>query len=138
MRSLAAEGRTVIVSSHLMSEMALTADHVIVIGLGRLIRDESMASFINSSSRGSVLVRSPDAARFAAVLAEAGATVSPIDELGPGALDVAGLGVERVGELAAEHLVVLHELTPRRASLEEAFIELTSDSVEFHASGKVA
>jgi ABC-2 type transport system ATP-binding protein len=138
MRSLAAEGRTVFVSSHLMSEMALTADHVIVIGLGKLIRDESMATFIDSSSRGSVLVRTPDEARFSAILAGAGATVNQIDELGRRALDVDGLDVERIGELAAEHGVILHELTPRRASLEEAFMELTSDSVEFHATGKVA
>jgi ABC-2 type transport system ATP-binding protein len=135
MRSLAAEGRTVFVSSHLMSEMALTADHVIVIGRGRLIRDESMTAFIDSSSGRRVKVRTPDRERLADLLRAVGATVEPGDE---GSLDVGGVDAARVGEIAASAGVVLHELTPIRASLEEAFMELTQESVEFHAAGAVA
>ncbi len=131
MRDLASVGRTVFVSSHLMSEMALTADHVIVIGRGRLIRDESMSSFIDSSSTRSVLVRSPEAARLGALVRDAGATVRSDDS---GALALVGIEAARVGEIAAAAGIVLHELAPQRASLEEAFMELTSDSVEFHAS----
>jgi ABC-2 type transport system ATP-binding protein len=125
--------------------MALTADHVIVIGLGKLIRDESVSSFINSSSRGSVLVRSPAHARLSALLVDAGADVSPAEvrdggggDDGADRLEVVGLDAAQIGEIAAASGVVLHELTPQRASLEEAFMELTQDSVEFHASGKVA
>jgi ABC-2 type transport system ATP-binding protein len=135
MRDLAAQGRTVFVSSHLMSEMALTADHVIVIGRGRLIRDESVNEFVNSSSKGSVRVRSPHADQLTAALRRAGGTVH-LD--GDGAFDVTGLEASRIGEIAAAAGLVLHELTPHRASLEEAFMELTQDSVEFHASGQVA
>ncbi|HET6964254.1 MAG TPA: ABC transporter ATP-binding protein [Acidimicrobiales bacterium] len=134
MRDLAGEGRTVFVSSHLMSEMALTADHVIVIGRGRLIRDESMSEFVNSSSRTSVVVRTPDAERLGTAVREAGGTVAPDNT---GALVVTGLGSPIIGELAAEAGIVLHELSPRRASLEEAFMELTQDSIEFHAAGEV-
>ena len=132
MRDLAARGRTVFVSSHLMSEMALTADHVIVIGRGKLIRDESVAQFIDSSSKGSVRVRSPQADRLAAVLREAGASAE-VDNTG--ALIVTGMESAAIGEAAADAGVVLHELAPQRASLEEAFMELTSESVEFHATG---
>jgi ABC-2 type transport system ATP-binding protein len=135
MRGLAAEGRTVFVSSHLMSEMALTADHLVVIGRGRLIRDEGVNDFVASSSRQSVRVRSPQAAELAAHLQAAGATVRPLTD---GLSEVTGLDAAAVGELAAAHGVVLHELTPEKASLEEAFMELTSDTVEFHASGAVA
>jgi ABC-2 type transport system ATP-binding protein len=133
MRDLAAQGRTVFVSSHLMSEMALTADHVIVIGRGKLIRDESISSFINSSSKGSVRVVTPQAQQLAAVIREAGGTVEPDNT---GALEVTGLTAAEVGQMAASSGVVLHELTPHRASLEEAFMELTQDSVEFHAAGQ--
>jgi ABC-2 type transport system ATP-binding protein len=135
MKALAAEGRCVFVSSHLMSEMALTADHVIVIGRGKLIRDESITEFINSSSRGSVRVASPEIGRLATLLTQAGATLTGGSD---GAVDVYGLEAARIGELAAGGGVVLHELTPHRASLEEAYMELTQDSVEFHATGKVA
>ena len=134
MRALAAEGRTVFVSSHLMSEMSLTADHLIVIGKGKLIRDESITQFVESSSRHSVRVRSPQLDRLEEVLKRAGASLSSDD----GALDVHGLEAAAIGELAASNGVVLHELTPKRASLEEAFMELTRDSVEFHATGQVA
>jgi ABC-2 type transport system ATP-binding protein len=135
MKALAAEGRSVFVSSHLMSEMALTADHVIVIGRGKLIRDESINAFINSSSRRSVRVASPEVERLAGLLTQAGATLTGSAD---GALDVYGLDAARIGELAAGGGIVLHELTPHRASLEEAYMELTQDSVEFHATGKVA
>ena len=134
MRALAAEGRTVFVSSHLMSEMSLTADHLIVIGKGKLIRDESITQFVESSSRHSVRVRSPQLDRLEEVLKRAGASLSSDD----GALDVHGLEAAAIGELAASNGVVLHELTPKRASLEEAFMELTRDSVEFHATGQVS
>jgi ABC-2 type transport system ATP-binding protein len=135
MRALAGEGRTVLVSSHLMSEMALTADHLIVIGRGRLIRDEGVNDFVASSSRQAVRVRSPQGAELVAHLQAAGATVRPLTD---GLIEVLGLDAARIGELAAANSIVLHELTPEKASLEEAFMELTSDSVEYHASGAVA
>ncbi|MEU4539205.1 ATP-binding cassette domain-containing protein [Streptosporangium sp. NPDC023825] len=128
MRDLAAEGRTVLVSSHLMSEMALTADHLIVIGRGRLIADIGLEAFMRSNSRGTVLVRTPDAEEFAHRLRDAGATVRPGTE---GALVVAGMESAEIGKIAMVHGVVLHELTPHRTSLEEAYMELTRDSVEF-------
>jgi ABC-2 type transport system ATP-binding protein len=135
MRALAAEGRTVLVSSHLMSEMALTADHLIVIGRGKLIRDEGVEDFVQSSSRQSVRVRTPRAEDLAAHLRAEGADVCPLPD---GMLEVVGADAATIGELAASHGIALHELTPQRASLEEAFMELTSDSVEYHASGAVA
>ena len=134
MRDLAAEGRTVFVSSHLMSEMALTADHVIVIGRGRLIRDESVSDFVNSSSKTSVLVRSPKADSLTQLLGASGGAVTTDNT---GALVVTGLDAPRIGELAASVGIVLHELAPQRASLEEAFMELTQESVEFHAAGEL-
>jgi ABC-2 type transport system ATP-binding protein len=127
MRQLAGEGRTVLVSSHLMSEMAQTADHLIVIGRGSLIADASTQDFIARSSDRSVLVRTPDA-RLSDLLAANGAEVKPEPD---GALGVTGLEAARIGELAAGAGIVLHELTPRLASLEEAFMELTADSVEY-------
>ena len=134
MRDLAADGRTVFVSSHLMSEMALTADHVIVIGRGRMIRDESMSEFVNSSSRTTVVVRTPQPDALVGAVTGAGGSVTKDNT---GALVVSGLDAPRIGELAAAGGVVLHELAPQRASLEEAFMELTQDSVEFHATGQV-
>ncbi len=128
MRQFAAEGRTVLVSSHLMSEMAQTADHLIVIGRGRLIADSSTQEFIQRSSERSVLVRTPDAARLGELISGDGGTVTPEPD---GALGVTGLEAPRIGELAASAGIVLHELTPRLASLEEAFMELTASSVEF-------
>jgi ABC-2 type transport system ATP-binding protein len=129
LRGLAAEGRTVFVSSHLMSEIAVTADHLIVIGKGRLIADSSTAAFIEQSSEGSVLVRSPDARALAPLLERQGATVSTNADV----LTARHLPAPRIGELAAQQGFVLHELTPQRASLEEAFMELTRDSVEYRA-----
>ncbi|MGH9106393.1 MAG: ATP-binding cassette domain-containing protein [Acidimicrobiales bacterium] len=130
MRALASQGRTVFVSSHLMSEMALTADHLIVIGKGRLIADSSVDEFVRGSSGCSVLVKSPDTALLAPRLENAGATVDIRPE---GVLMVAGLEAPAIGRLAAECSAVLYELTPQEASLEEAFMELTRESVEFQA-----
>ncbi|MFJ8280356.1 ABC transporter ATP-binding protein [Streptomyces griseoviridis] len=130
MKSLAAQGRTVFVSSHLMSEMALTADHLVVIGQGRLLADTSMADFIAHNSRGYVRVRSPQRERLLDVLRAEGVTVVEADG---GALEVDGAQAARIGELAARHQLTLHELSPQQASLEEAFMGLTAESVEYHA-----
>ncbi|MFJ3899368.1 MULTISPECIES: ABC transporter ATP-binding protein [unclassified Streptomyces] len=130
MKSLAAQGRTVFVSSHLMSEMALTADHLVVIGQGRLLADTSMADFIHQNSRSYVRIRTPQRERLLDVLHQAGITVV---ESGSGALEVDGGKSEQIGELAASHQLVLHELSPQQASLEEAFMQLTAESVEYHA-----
>ncbi|MCG5217405.1 ATP-binding cassette domain-containing protein [Streptosporangium soli] len=125
MRDLAAEGRTVLVSSHLMSEMALTAHHLVVIGRGRLVADTPLDDF---AATATVLVRTPDAAALAALLTAHGADVDP----GPGGvLLVTGMDAPGIGELAAADGLVLYELTPGRASLEEAFMELTRDTVEY-------
>ncbi|MHB1710747.1 MAG: ABC transporter ATP-binding protein [Acidimicrobiales bacterium] len=132
MRTLAAEGRTVLVSSHLMSEMALTADHLVVIGRGRLIADTSVEEFVSRSSQQSVLVRSRDDDGLARRLVETGAGVS---RPATGGLDVTGITSADVGELAAAAGIVLHELSPQRASLEEAFMEMTTDSVEYATNG---
>jgi ABC-2 type transport system ATP-binding protein len=158
MKQLAAEGRTVFVSSHLMNEMAVTADHLIVIGRGRLIADCSTQEFIERSSEKSVLVRTPDPARLAALITAEGGNVKEASEppsadrtaaggIGPSGsgvppgstvspqasttIVVTGMPAPRVGELAASGSIVLHELTPQLASLEEAFIELTADSLEY-------
>ncbi|MET8097403.1 ABC transporter ATP-binding protein [Streptomyces sp. NPDC005236] len=130
MKSLASQGRTVFVSSHLMSEMSLTADHLVVIGQGRLLADTSMADFIKQNSRSYVRVRSPQRERLLNVLKGAGITVV---QTGSGALEVDDGRPEHIGELAAQHQIVLHELSPQQASLEEAFMQLTAESVEYHA-----
>ena len=137
MRTLAAEGRTVLVSSHLMSEMALTADHLLVIGKGRLIADTSVDDFVRSSSQQSVHVRSPQAVELAARCREAGATVTDPTDPGtdPDVIEITGMDSAEVGKLAAAGGIVLFELIPVRASLEEAFMELTRDSVEYQAAG---
>jgi ABC-2 type transport system ATP-binding protein len=138
MRSLAAEGRTVFVSSHLMSEMENTADHLIVIGRGRLIADCSMAEFIARGTGHAVLVRTPQPDGLARAVTAAGGTVAP---MGQGDLEVRGLPPDRIGDLALASGIALHHLAPARASLEEAFMELTADSVEYHAgvpAGSVA
>jgi ABC-2 type transport system ATP-binding protein len=131
-RRLAGEGRTVLVSSHLMSEMALTADHVVVIGRGRLIADTTMPELVERFQRG-VLVRAADQRTLTGVLRAEGASVSEEE----GGLSVSGLSPARIGELALAGGIALRELTPRSASLEEAFMELTGESVEFGA-GKAA
>ncbi|MFF7727360.1 ATP-binding cassette domain-containing protein [Streptomyces sp. NPDC008001] len=130
MKNLASQGRTVFVSSHLMSEMALTADHLIVIGQGRLLADTSMADFIKQNSRSYVRLRSPEAERLLDVLAGAGITAVTTAD---GHLEVDGTEAAQLGELAARHRLVLHELSPQQASLEEAFMQLTAESVEYHA-----
>ncbi|MCF6524929.1 ABC transporter ATP-binding protein [Streptomyces sp. JJ36] len=130
MKELAAEGRTVFVSSHLMSEMALTADHLVVIGQGRLLADTTMAEFIASHSRTYVRLRSPEPERLRDVLHAEGL---PPQTAADGSLQVEGAPADRLGELAAEHRIVLHELSPQQASLEEAFMRLTAGAVEYHA-----
>jgi ABC-2 type transport system ATP-binding protein len=128
LQSLAAEGRTVFVSSHLMSEMALTAEQVIIIGKGRLLADVPVAEMIARASGTVVRVRTPQAARLRELLATPGVTVA---EDGPDRLEVTGLSSDEIGLLAADHQIPLFELTPVHASLEEAFMDLTRDSVEF-------
>ena len=130
MKALAAEGRTVFVSSHLMSEMENTADHLLVIGRGKLIADCTVEDFITANSQQRVRVRTPQQEQLSKVLAAAGGTVR--DE-GDGSIIVSGLGAGQVGDLAFESSVRLHELAPVQASLEQAFMELTAGSVEFHA-----
>ncbi|MEV4628135.1 ATP-binding cassette domain-containing protein [Micromonospora sp. NPDC049523] len=132
-RRLAAEGRTVFLSSHLMTEMENTADQLVVIGRGRLIAAESLRSFAARSTRLSVLVSTPQAAELTAVLTAAGANVEPEGSAGSEKLAVTGLPAERIGVLALDNRIVLHELTTRTASLEEAFMELTAASVEYLA-----
>jgi len=128
MKYLAGQGRTVFVSSHLMNEMALTADHLIVIGRGRLIADCATEEFIARSSQRSVLVKSPDATQLTELITAEGGLVTADNGQ---ALTVGGLPAPRIGELAAREGLILHELTPQLASLEEAFMELTRDSVEY-------
>ncbi|KPC71362.1 ABC transporter ATP-binding protein [Streptomyces coelicoflavus] len=130
MKSLAAEGRAVLVSSHLMNEMAVTADHLVVIGRGRLVADCSTEEFIERSTEQSVLVRTTDGTRLAELLKGKGATVTTT---GDGDLDVTGLEASRIAELAAAEGLVLHEISTRRGSLEDAFMELTKDAVEYDA-----
>ena len=130
LKDLAAEGRTVFVSSHLMSEMALTAEHLIVIGRGRLIADTSVTEFIARASAGQVKVRSPQAALLGELLAGPDVTVTNAEE---GTLFVSGLNSDRIGQIASDNGVTLFELAPKQASLEEAFMELTGDSVEYRA-----
>lgn len=131
MKGLAAEGRTIFVSSHLMSEMALTADHLVVIGQGKLLADLSMSDFIQQNSRSYVRLRSPQQERLKDVLHGAG--IDAVSVPATGTLEIDGVPAERLGELAAQHQIVLHELSPQRASLEEAFMRMTADSVEYHA-----
>jgi ABC-2 type transport system ATP-binding protein len=137
MKQLASEGRTILVSSHLMNEMAVTADYVIVIGRGRLITEARTEDVIARSTNKSVRVRSPDAARLAELITAAGGKVTPDPSAaadGAGVLTVSGLEAARIGEIAASRGIVLHELTPL-GSLEEAFMELTSGSLEFGTHG---
>ena len=128
LRQLASEGRTVFVSSHLMSEMAQTAEHLIVIGRGKLLADMSVEEFVRSASKRSVRVRSPDASRLKDLLVGPDVEVKAGE---PSILEISGLSSEQIGETAAANRIVLYELTPQEASLEEAFMELTRDEVEF-------
>jgi ABC-2 type transport system ATP-binding protein len=131
MKALAAEGRTVFVSSHLMSEMENTADHLIVIGRGRLVSDCSVQEFIDNNSELSIRVRTPELDKLAGVLSDKGATVV---RDGEEALLVRRLGMSEIGDLAFDNQIRVHELSPIQASLEQAFMELTKESVEYHAA----
>jgi ABC-2 type transport system ATP-binding protein len=130
MRTMAGEGRTVFVSSHLLAEMANTADRLVVIGRGRLIAATTMADFVNRSGAGAVRVRSPQCDELHDALGAAGLRVVHTED---SALLVTGAPTEDIGELAARHGITLHELSPQRASLEEAFMKLTDDAVEYRA-----
>jgi len=134
-RHLASEGRTIFLSSHLMSEMAQTADHLIVLGRGKIIADAPMSEILSSSTRNTVRLRSPRAAELASLLqgAEVGITSTE-----PGLLTVSGLSAPVIGDTAARAGIALHELTPVAASLEEAYMDLTQDSVEYHAGAAPA
>jgi len=133
MQALAAEGRTVFVSSHLMSEMENTAEHLIVIGLGKLLADMTTKDFIAANSAGIVRVRTPQTDEMLAALRTAGWQANLVD----GHIDVLGTTTDAVGDLAAAKSYTVHELFTQRSSLEEAFMEMTRDSVEYHA-GDVA
>ncbi|HEX6359692.1 ABC transporter ATP-binding protein [Actinophytocola sp.] len=130
MHRLADEGRTVFVSSHLLSEMALTAQELVVIGRGKLIAQCSTEEFVAQATESTVLVRSPQLALLRSALGQQGATVRDESD----SLVVSGMETADIGELAAAKGIVLHELSPQRGSLEEAFIQLTGDSVEYHAA----
>ncbi|XVV03765.1 ABC transporter ATP-binding protein [Actinosynnema sp. CA-248983] len=131
MQGLAAEGRTVLVSSHLLSEMALTASDLVVIGRGKLISQSTTTEFVERSTENTVRARSPHADKLGAMLVDKGFTVREGED---GALTVSGATSDQVGDIAASAGVVLHELSPQRGSLEEAFMQLTGDSVEYHAA----
>jgi ABC-2 type transport system ATP-binding protein len=134
LKSLAAEGRTIFVSSHLMSEMALTATNLVVIGRGTLIADTTVQDFIASNTEPTVLVRSPETGRLAALLTAAGASVTSEDD---GGILVTGSSPEAIGDAALAAGIALHELSPQQASLEDVFMELTSDAVDYHGSTDV-
>jgi ABC-2 type transport system ATP-binding protein len=131
LQGLAAEGRTVFVSSHLMSEMAQTAEHLIVIGRGRMIADTSVEQFVAGASKRVVRVRSPELASLTEALAGPGVTVTALE---PSVAEVVGASAEQIGDAAAARGVTLHELTPVQASLEEAFMEVTQDALQFHST----
>jgi ABC-2 type transport system ATP-binding protein len=132
MKGLAAQGRTVFVSSHLMSEMSLTAEHLVVIGKGRILADTDVKDFIDRNSTSHVLVRSPHLADLAGVLTANGWRVERGEDH---ALWVYGASLTQVGDAAGDHNLRLHELTLVQPSLEQAFMQLTADSVEYHAGG---
>jgi ABC-2 type transport system ATP-binding protein len=135
MKALASEGRTVFVSSHLMAEMENTADHLIVIGRGKLIADCTMSDFIARSSGAAVRVRTPSADQLMRAVTAKGATATADPD---GVLEVRGMTTDQIGDLAFGENIRLHELTMIKASLEEAFMELTASSVEYHADAHVA
>jgi ABC-2 type transport system ATP-binding protein len=132
MKNLAAQGRTVFVSSHLMSEMENTADHLIVIGRGRIIADCTVREFIEKNSRQIVRARTPQGSELAELVTRQGGNPVP-DDAGDGLL-ITDLSLDRVGDLAFDNGIRLHELSVLQASLEQAFMELTKDSVEYHAA----
>jgi ABC-2 type transport system ATP-binding protein len=129
MQTLASRGRTVFVSSHLMSEMSITAEHLIVIGRGKLLADMSTADFIAENSQARTRVRSPHGEHRAQALAADGGRVTPVD----GYLEVEGMTTDQVGDIAAAKGLTVHELFTQRSSLEQAFMEMTRESVEYHA-----
>ncbi|MGX1131645.1 ABC-2 type transport system ATP-binding protein [Streptomyces glaucescens] len=131
LKSLATEGRTVLVSSHLMSEMALTAEHLVIIGRGRLLADTTVTEFVRQSGAGTVKVVTPDAPALTRLLSAPGVDITGDT---PGTLHVRGTDAEHIGRTAAAHGIPLFELTPRAASLEEAFMDLTRDAVEYAAT----
>ncbi len=133
-KELAAQGRTVLVSSHLMSEMSQTADRLIIIGRGKVLADTTTAKLIEDNARKDVLLRSPRATELSELLTARGATIVPQDD---GDLAVAGLDASAIGDLAAEHGIALHALVPRQASLEEAYLDITGESVEYRAETSV-
>ncbi|MEA2155761.1 MAG: type transport system ATP-binding protein [Solirubrobacteraceae bacterium] len=136
LKGLAAEGRTVFLSSHLMSEMALTAEHLIIIGRGRLIADTTVDEVVRQASEGAaVRVRTPQPEALRAALAGPDVAMRSSEH---DVLDVTGMSSARIGELAAAGGVVLHELTPQQASLEDAYMRLTGDSVEYHGASAAA
>ena len=132
MRTLAAEGRTVFVSSHLLAEMANTADRLVVIGRGKLIASTTVSEFVSRSGADTVRVRSPQLEHLSKVLTAAGLTTHP--ETGNSALLVRGATMEVIGNLAARNGITLHELTAQQASLEEAYMKLTDDAVEYRTA----
>ena len=134
LRSLAAEGRSIFVSSHLLSEMALMADHLVVIGKGRLIATGPVEEFVSGSGANAVIVRTPDASAFAELLVGRGAQVTPSEA---GLLTVTGVALDAVGDLAFDHGIRLHELSAKVATLEEAFLERTAGAEEFQAHDTV-
>jgi ABC-2 type transport system ATP-binding protein len=131
LRSLAGEGRTVLVSSHLMAEMALTADHLIIIGKGKMMADVSVADFTQQAARDLVHVRTADPQRLTTLLAGPRAQIIAV---GPGRLDIAGLTCEAIGDIAAANSLAIYELIPHQASLEEAFMDMTKDAVEYRTT----
>jgi ABC-2 type transport system ATP-binding protein len=131
MRELAAQGRTVFLSSHLMSEMALTADHILVIGRGRIIADASVADIIARSSGTTVVVRSPQATELVDLLRGPDITATKVEA---GLVEISGTTAQVIGETAAAAGLVLHELAPRRGSLEDSYMALTADAVEYHSA----
>ncbi len=135
LKGLADEGRTIFLSSHLMSEMALTADHVIVVGKGRLLRDQPMAEFITDASADVVRVRCSDTGRLAELLTAGGATVRAV---AGGALEVEGRSSEQIGTTAHDGDLIVYELTAQTASLEEAYMALTEESLDYRSAGTYA
>ncbi|MGV8978156.1 MAG: ABC transporter ATP-binding protein [Cellulomonas sp.] len=130
-RYLASEGRTVFISSHLMSEMALTADNVIVIGRGRIIADASVTDIVARSTGTTVVVRSPQATQLVELMRGPAVTVTSSE---PGLIEITGSTAQAIGEAAAAAQIVLHELTPVKGSLEDAYMSLTADSIEYHST----
>jgi ABC-2 type transport system ATP-binding protein len=134
LKTLAAQGRTVLVSSHLMSEMAVTADRLVIIGRGRLLAEASIGELTARVGVGRVLVRSPQATDLRELLVGQGATVTSAE---PGVLQVDGLGAGTIADLAVDRGLAVHELTPQHASLEQAYMELTRDAVQYQDQERV-